>query len=861
MRYLVLLLFIFILCTSMVAAEPAAPPFRKIWSFKAKGQIFSTIHNNIITDKILCYYTFDDEYGAVDIATGRCLWKKSAEKNHIRYARCHNGRFHVVIENKCSDTKQYNTGNGALHIIDPYTGNEIRQMPINGMSCYPEIEDGIFYCLFKGSVLTAIDIETKKRIWTRDISLNSGDYDDTFCQIGLKAEGKHLFVKKRNKELLCIDRISGESRWVVSFSDSYPSYVVDSKRVYLSQHNEITALDVQNGRKEWTFHIERKIPTPVASTEDLLIFVGKDNILYAINTENGRLSWSLPLPLSKFLPSSSLSIVDETVLLSWDQRILAFSLKGQKLWEFDGKVHDYDEIEAFGRGYLFIDNNVVLRYEEGKPPEPPDTVEGRKALAEKLVSRFDELDDEEQYTLGTLGDQAFDALLPLVKKFLATSEKVAAEKESQYKDPQLREIYISEYYCGFDHAIHALDKVTTGKHTSQLFSLLSTARKTHTRMRILNLLSKKGDEAVTIPYFIKEIERIGDGDDRAFYTALYDLGESENPAAVDFLIGKLGDEKASQRIRDIAYINLGRTGGEKGARAVLKARDETRTIPSLESFAEFDRLDMSVQKETERDPDNQLIKVMRGRDNRLWGLAQSYILGSFWDIWILESDGNKWKRAFFAGKTIKDMSDIDGDCLTEFTGNTSVSKDSDSDGWTDEVEKRLGTDPQNKDTDGDGLIDSTDKNPLAAPRALSEEEKIMRAAFEARYCFSCGDGYKTPCLVKLPEGIQPFEFYGFNWIIIPEVHGKESPLSKCVETILRRGVGVVSFDLPRRDFEGYELPDRKGRDFILWNSDRSEAMLSLSTRYGPLNAAGYDIHVRKLGDEWIVIKITRTWVS
>lgn len=65
------------------------------------------------------------------------------------------------------------------------------------------------------------------------------------------------------------------------------------------------------------------------------------------------------------------------------------------------------------------------------------------------------------------------------------------------------------------------------------------------------------------------------------------------------------------------------------------------------------------------------------------------------------------------------------------------------------------------------------------------------------------------------------------------------------------------FDLPRRDFEGYKLPDRKGRDFILWNSDRSEAMLSLSTRYGPLNAAGYDIHVRKLGDEWIVIKLLK----
>jgi len=38
-------------------------------------------------------------------------------------------------------------------------------------------------------------------------------------------------------------------------------------------------------------------------------------------------------------------------------------------------------------------------------------------------------------------------------------------------------------------------------------------------------------------------------------------------------------------------------------------------------------------------------------------------------------------------------------------------------------------------------------------------------------------------------------------------------------------------------------------------------MLSLSTHYGPLNAAGYDIQVKRFGDEWIVIKITKTWVS
>ncbi|MFQ6135668.1 MAG: hypothetical protein ACE5PM_00610 [Candidatus Hydrothermarchaeales archaeon] len=38
--------------------------------------------------------------------------------------------------------------------------------------------------------------------------------------------------------------------------------------------------------------------------------------------------------------------------------------------------------------------------------------------------------------------------------------------------------------------------------------------------------------------------------------------------------------------------------------------------------------------------------------------------------------------------------------------------DGDGDGWSDELEKRIGTNPFNKDTDGDGVIDSEDPNPL-----------------------------------------------------------------------------------------------------------------------------------------------------
>ena len=47
-------------------------------------------------------------------------------------------------------------------------------------------------------------------------------------------------------------------------------------------------------------------------------------------------------------------------------------------------------------------------------------------------------------------------------------------------------------------------------------------------------------------------------------------------------------------------------------------------------------------------------------------------------------------------------------------------KDSDYDGWSDEYEKTIGTDPYNHDTDGDGIRDPDDPTPKGS--LVSEEE-------------------------------------------------------------------------------------------------------------------------------------------
>ncbi len=188
----------------------------------------------------------------------------------------------------------------------------------------------------------------------------------------------------------------------------------------------------------------------------------------------------------------------------------------------------------------------------------------------------------------------------------------------------------------------------------------------------------------------------------------------------------------------------------------------------------------------------------------------------------------------------------------------------DGDGRADEVEKRLGTDPHNSDTNRDGLIDSTDRNPLVAPRTLQDREKVLQAAFEGRFCFSSGDGYKVPCLVTIPQGFEPLEFFGYDWVIIPRRKGESSPLSQTIATFEPIGTAAVSFHAPRCDFEGKPVKrgnEKRGEDIILWNRDKTEARIHIQIFYSGLSAEGLDVHLKKIGDKSIVIDLLRAWIS
>lgn len=78
------------------------------------------------------------------------------------------------------------------------------------------------------------------------------------------------------------------------------------------------------------------------------------------------------------------------------------------------------------------------------------------------------------------------------------------------------------------------------------------------------------------------------------------------------------------------------------------------------------------------------------------------------------------------GKPVREMPP--SPTIRVYRVDDSLTRDTDSDGWTDLLEEFYLTDPHNPDTDGDGVPDAQDLDPLAADAPDTDEAAIRQAA-------------------------------------------------------------------------------------------------------------------------------------
>lgn len=885
MRRAVVLLLL-LSAASVTAQDLPRPPFRKGCQITMPAGDEPGSIGEYYLKGDLVYFTGQGRFGAANIATGKMVWCRPLESNPSSEGLLE------AIALALDGGRLYVAGPRRLYACDAATGEQLWNLPRRSQATPMLAAGGVLYCELDAGVLTALDTAARKPLWRLPLpGAISHKHPPTGTVFGagpgpgppmapsgtpsitrppLYAAGR-LFVVTRRTGIVCVDPGTGGLLWRTDWTERNASLVsdivADAHTLYAARGDrKLVALDPCTGRTRWL--------APCGSGCDAIALIGdlvaagcRDGVLRALDRATGRIRWERAVAFpphdimsvaahgNRLLVTASEESRDPAIQAAFGpgSRLLLIEATGKPVWEWTtddslcrGPIVHQD-------GLVFCDYRSFFRLVPGEPPALPTNPEARRALAKDLVARFDALTEDEERVLVRLGDDAFAALLPLVRQRLV----LAKEASGRVKEgDEAGQAAADERHNSFSIAMWVLDCLATPARTPDLLALASLDEG---EVSILKSLARVGDEAQTIPYFCRRLRKVPAATERCTpeEEALTAVAASRHPEAVRFLVEVLENPGASAQVRATAFLALARNGGAAGVGAVLRERSTERTVPMVGDYLDLSRLPASLPEPGTYPSESgrgRAALVAAGTDRRgvRWGLFHSGILGRHDDLWLCRYDGKRWVEPLFTGETRRP--DL-GDWIGRLAGNPALTRDTDGDGWTDLVEARIGTDPEKADTDGDGLKDSEDKNPLATPGPLTEEQRVLAAAFEGCFRFTARDD--RPYLVELPGGVAPMELCDCDWLVVTARAGNKVPLSK----VVGEGLASVTFGPPAYDFEGRENREgKRGRPF-LWSPDRSQVKLHLVVHYGSLSARGLDVRLQRFGEHWLAVEVRCIWVA
>ncbi len=368
--YVVVFVFLLSFLKVVEAADLPAPPFQKLWICSVGEQV----GHPTFCDKVICFFTWPQlkslVYGAVDLQTGKILWKKSMEGYHLIAKEYENDRLYIAIEETGTDLrKSAYTGRGEVLMLEPHSGFELLRIPIDYVGSDPVIKDGTVYCVFGDDVLKSIDLGTQKTIWAvtiPNINKNVEGFDSSIHRKRLKVSETNLLIEDHNR-IVCVNRQTGEVRWRYETNNEFWSIQVDDngENIYQSFKRELKSVNPVNGRQNWSVLMKSDILWETLPYRGLIFLTCReDGMLYALQADSGKVIWKCYLSDWKNPIITRPVFQDNTIILEVDRKLVAIFLSGIKLWEWKFDIDDdaLRGIAVLKDGYLLSFPTRISRY-------------------------------------------------------------------------------------------------------------------------------------------------------------------------------------------------------------------------------------------------------------------------------------------------------------------------------------------------------------------------------------------------------------------------------------------------------------------------------------------------------------------
>ncbi|MDR3689845.1 MAG: PQQ-binding-like beta-propeller repeat protein [Fimbriimonas sp.] len=822
------------------------PPYRRI----ATTTIFEDTYEPgvAIQGRLFCAASVHHCY-LFDLVSGHRIWDfQPAKGEYASKVAIDRSRVYLTSESE--------KANGRLYCLDLKTGRSLWSMPSSSDGGPIAIAGNLIFASLAPRSVSAISISEHRRIWTstRPKTSEHGGWSARFASIVADSNGLVVNVGETSYGL---DERTGRILWSWPHSSMLgTAFPVLRGVVWVEDDTGSVAIEIKSGRVLWHSTSGYGDYGGVCGPW----FVGLNSgVLSAYDPISGRVAWSHDVgPRNESGGSQFGSFVGNRLFARGITRVAIYTPGGKEVWGGPSEQAFPRPVWSDGTQLVAFDGQRLLRYVHGSAPSIPTGQAERRALAADLVSRFDQLDDADKKRVADLGHDAFEPLLKAFELACAAYDAHSKSGDSMALDRKFHDVG--------DLLMKTATKADSG---ALLGSLAKHQRATSAKPLLLTLLAKFGDPKVITPYFIREIDGTATPgfemyESNTFVAREYVVNSSD-PRAVAFMLKQLRNPRADSTLRFKAYLHLAGTGGAEGLNAVLGMRNKRTLLRPLDQ-----RVTTGYLNAGEFGASTKVVAQRDDSSGRHWGLLKSGVLGDEGDLWLAEKVGGKWTHPLFTGVSTNDkdprwrgkraMPTIGGKTADQLVAgawfdvlltNKEIRADSDGDGLTDLVEKRLGTDPARADTDGDGDPDGVDPCPNAARPPETDLEKVLAAAFEARYHYDQSEG---PALVTLPKGMKPFEFIGRRGPVLC-VSEDAADRFRALRDGYEHGIAFIGFHGAREGAKEVQ------NEWVAWNKDHTEATFIISTYFGGLNGTGYRAVVRKFGDDWVVTYMRMEYVS
>ncbi len=122
-------------------------------------------------------------------------------------------------------------------------------------------------------------------------------------------------------------------------ASSWPGLSVSQTNAYIAYHQQIIAIDNQNGNEKWRYptEVNNKISfyaSPILTPDGKQLIVGGyDHTLYSLNPDNGQESWKFTESQYNYVATPLISN-DRIYAPTSGKALYALDLQGNKIWDF-----------------------------------------------------------------------------------------------------------------------------------------------------------------------------------------------------------------------------------------------------------------------------------------------------------------------------------------------------------------------------------------------------------------------------------------------------------------------------------------------------------------------------------------------